>query len=110
MIDPEPTDAVEASVIINAPVEITWTLLTDPVHVAGWNDGDFTGSPTRVEEPDLLAYALPDGRLVEISLAEQGDATTLVVQRVTPDPTQPAEVQRAGWQTLLENFAAYAGG
>lgn len=110
MTDPTPTEPVEASVIINAPVEITWTLLTDPVHVAGWNDGDITGMPTRTEEPDFLAYTLPDGRHVEVTLAEQGDATTLVVQRVTPDPGEPAAVQRAGWQALLDRFAAYAGG
>ena len=66
---------------------------------------DFAGPYTAVETERRLAYALGD-RAVEIDfLAEDGG----VLVRVTFDAeTQnPAEIQRAGWQSILDNFAKH---
>jgi len=68
---------------------------------------DFNGVYTEVVENELLAYTMEDGRRARIEFMPMGNSTHL---RVTFDPEQEnsAELQKSGWQAILENFKKYA--
>ena len=76
-------------------------------------DGSFTfdleGSFTQVEAPHTLRYNLADGRKVEVSLQETADGV-LVAQRFEPEQENPEEMQRMGWQAILDNYGRFASG
>ena len=67
---------------------------------------DFTGVFTKVEPSELLVFRLDDGRMVEVNFVEEGDKTT-VVESFDPHPEQPLELQRQGWQAIMDNFKKY---
>ncbi len=64
---------------------------------------DFAGTYTRVDEPRRIDYAMSDGRNVRNEFIAQGDTVTV---RVTFDAESenPIEMQRQGWQAILDNF------
>jgi uncharacterized protein YndB with AHSA1/START domain len=64
---------------------------------------DFGGKYTDVIPNQLIAYEMPDGRKVEISFREENGLTHL---RETFDieNQNPEEMQRNGWQNILDNF------
>ena len=68
---------------------------------------DFWGTYTAVTAPTTLAYTLGDGRNVSIQFVANGDETT-VIEEFEAEQTHPVEMQQAGWQSILDNFAAYA--
>lgn len=68
---------------------------------------DFTGKYTRVEEPDRLDYLLDDGRIVNISFIPEGNQTT-VKEEFEAEGTNSIDLQRTGWQAILDNFKSYA--
>jgi uncharacterized protein YndB with AHSA1/START domain len=67
---------------------------------------DFTGTYTRVEPRHLIEYVMSDGREVRNEFVAQGD---IVKVRVSFDAEteNPVELQRQGWQAILDNFARY---
>jgi uncharacterized protein YndB with AHSA1/START domain len=67
---------------------------------------DFWGTYTTVNPPTELAYTLGDNRKVSIQFVANGDATT-VIEQFEAEQTNPVEMQRFGWQAILDNFAAY---
>ena len=48
-----------------------------------------------------------DGRKVKITFSSQGKETH-VVETFDPENENPAEMQRSGWQAILDNFKKYA--
>ncbi len=68
---------------------------------------DFGGTFDLVQAPALLAYTLGDGRKVEISFAANGSGTE-VIQVFEAEEENEIEMQRAGWQAILNNFRDYA--
>jgi uncharacterized protein YndB with AHSA1/START domain len=68
---------------------------------------DFMGTYTEVILEQHLAYMLGDGRVVEISLTEDGD-TTLLTETFDPESENSHELQRSGWQAILDNLKTYA--
>ena len=68
---------------------------------------DFEGIYNQLAAERLLAFSMPDGRQVKTSFVSLGDAT-LVRTSFDPDAENPAELQRAGWQAILDNFKRYA--
>jgi uncharacterized protein YndB with AHSA1/START domain len=74
---------------------------------------DFTGTYTVVKEHELIEYAMDkaphesESRQVMISFTEaQGGVK--VTETFDPENQNPAEMQRAGWQAILNNFKKYA--
>lgn len=67
---------------------------------------DFGGIYTDVEPLKRLAYTMGDGRKVEIIFSEDGNAT-LVKETFDAENMHPVEVQRDGWQAILNNFKKY---
>ena len=64
---------------------------------------DFEGVYTNVEEYKTIEYAMADGRKVQIQFSSQGDETK-VTEIFDPENTHPIELQRGGWQAILDNF------
>lgn len=54
-----------------------------------------------------LAFTLTDGRKVVTTFEAQGDATK-VTTVFDPDRDNPLDMQRDGWQAILNNFKAHA--
>ena len=68
---------------------------------------DFWGTYTAVAAPTTLAYILGDDRKVSIQFVANGAQTT-VIEEFEAEQTHPVDMQKAGWQAILDNFAAYA--
>ncbi len=71
------------------------------------SDGfDFKGVYTEVVENKILAYTMDDGRRARIEFTPEGNST---VMRITFDPEQEnsTELQKQGWQAILNNFKEY---
>ncbi len=119
---------------VRAPLAAVWRAYTTPADIVRWNaasddwhttsarvdlrvggefssrmeakDGsvgfDFAGTYTAVEPERRLAYQFGD-RMAEVTFAQQPDGV-LVTVRFDPETTHPIEMQRAGWQAILDNF------
>ena len=67
---------------------------------------DFGGDYTNVIEHKIIEYILGDGRKVKIEFSSEGNTTT-VVETFDAENTHSAEMQRSGWQAILDNFKKY---
>ena len=119
---------------VKAPIAAVWNTYTNPEHVTKWNfasddwhcpsatadlreggifssrmeakDGsfgfDFAGTYTKIVPQKRIEYAFGD-RNAEIDFEEKADG---VLVRVTFDAEteNPADMQRDGWQAILNNF------
>lgn len=68
---------------------------------------DFSGVYDEVVLHQLMAYTLGDGRKVAINFIPSGD-TTRVVETFDAEQTHSVEMQKGGWQAILDNFKKYA--
>ncbi|WP_163408729.1 SRPBCC family protein [Flavobacterium ajazii] len=68
---------------------------------------DFEGEFTLVKPNEALEYVMADGRKVEITFAETTDGVE-ITESFDPETQNPEEMQRAGWQAILDNFKNYA--
>jgi len=64
---------------------------------------DFGGVYDDVKTNELIAYTLGDGRKVSAHFSSDGN-TTKVVETFEAEDQNPVEMQRAGWQAILDNF------
>jgi len=64
---------------------------------------DFGGVYDEVKTNELIAYTMGDGRKVSAHFSSDGN-TTKVVETFEAEDQNPVEMQRAGWQAILENF------
>lgn len=64
---------------------------------------DFGGMYDDVKTNELIAYTMSDGRKISINFSTDGN-TTKVVETFDPESQNPVEMQRAGWQAILDNF------
>lgn len=69
---------------------------------------DFAGTYDEVATEDFISYTIGDGRKVEISFEDEGDGKTHVTETFEAESENPVEMQRAGWQAILDNFKKYA--
>ena len=67
---------------------------------------DFGGTYTKVTPLALIQYVLGDGRKVSVSFDNQ-KGKTLVTETFDPESENPVEMQRQGWQSILDNFKKY---
>lgn len=72
---------------------------------------DFEGVYDDVQAPGLapgrIAYTMSDGRTCEILFTREGTGTR-VVESFDAEKENPIEMQREGWQAILDGFKAYA--
>lgn len=64
---------------------------------------DFEGVYDEVVPQKNLAYSLSDGRKVSVAFEERNGQTT-VTETFDPEDQNPIEMQRDGWQAILDNF------
>lgn len=67
---------------------------------------DFGGVYTQVIPHQLIAYEMGDGRKVEINFSITGNETK-VVETFEAETENSIELQRGGWQAILNNFKKY---
>jgi uncharacterized protein YndB with AHSA1/START domain len=67
---------------------------------------DFTGTYTRVDPHVAIEYVLDDGRFVAVEFREE-DGAVRVTETFDAESRQTAELEREGWQAILDNFARY---
>jgi uncharacterized protein YndB with AHSA1/START domain len=67
---------------------------------------DFGGIYDVVRKNEYIEYTLGDGRKVDITFSSQGNKTK-VVQNFEAESTNPVEMQKGGWQAILDNFKKY---
>ena len=67
---------------------------------------DFEGTYTRIVPRRTIEYRMSDGREVAVEFAEQAGGVRV---RTTFDAEteNPPELQRTGWQAILDNFGRY---
>lgn len=67
---------------------------------------DFGGVYTNVDGKETIEYSMDDGRKVSIKFEDLGDSTR-VTETFDPETQNPEEMQRTGWQAILDNFKKY---
>ncbi|MBS1625412.1 MAG: SRPBCC family protein [Bacteroidetes bacterium] len=67
---------------------------------------DFGGVYDDVKVLEHVAYTIGDGRKVDIRFTPENNATR-VTETFDPENMNPIEMQRAGWQSILDNFKTY---
>lgn len=123
--------------MVQAPINTVWYHYTRPEAIMVWNtasedwhtpsaqvdlrvggtfcsrmeakDGsmgfDFAGTYTAVDPPTHLAYTF-GGRVAQVYF-ETTEAGTSVTVSFDAEEVNDPEMQRAGWQAILDNFARY---
>lgn len=67
---------------------------------------DFGGVYDDVQEYRSLNYTMGDGRKVSILFEGEGNSTK-ITETFDPESQNPEEMQRGGWQAILDNFRKY---
>lgn len=70
---------------------------------------DFSGFYDEVIPNKRITYTLEDGRKVDIIFQENGEETH-IRQTFEAENENPIEMQRDGWQAILDSFKKYAEG
>lgn len=68
---------------------------------------DFAATFTTIDAPRHLEYKLDDGRMVELRLAPAPEGTH-IKQTFDAETENDPEMQRMGWQSILDSFASHA--
>lgn len=68
---------------------------------------DFGGVYDEVRTNELISYTLGDGRTVSITFTSLGNETK-VSETFDAENSNPVEMQKAGWQAIMDNFKKYA--
>ena len=128
---------ISVSVEVNAPVAKAWEAYSSPEAINQWNfasddwqcrdarvdlrvggsfsshmeakDGsfgfDFEGTYTNIIEHQLLEYSFGD-RSAQVLFEQVGENSKVTVEFDTEDENA-VEMQREGWQAILNNYAKY---
>lgn len=123
---------------VSAPAEKVWRCWTEPTCIMQWNsaspdwhspnatsdlkeggafsyrmeakDGsagfDFAGTFTKVVPNKELSFTFGD-RTATVTFEEK-DGVTHITESFDPESENPIEMQRQGWQSILDNFKAHA--
>lgn len=67
---------------------------------------DFEAIYDEVKDKEKIVYTLLDNRKVVTTFEEQGHAT-LVTTHFDAEMENPVDMQRDGWQAILDNFRKY---
>ena len=67
---------------------------------------DFWGTYTEIKKHHYINSVLGDNRQMEVSFIENGTLTQ-VVETFEAENENPIELQKQGWQAILDNFKNY---
>ena len=68
---------------------------------------DLTGTYTKIVPHELIEFSLEDGRVVLVEFVA-GEEGVKVRETFDAESTHPPEMQRAGWQAILDRFVRHA--
>ncbi len=68
---------------------------------------DFGGTYDLVKKNEQINYTMADGRKAEIFFSKNGTGTH-IKETFDPESVNSVELQKGGWQSILNNFKAYA--
>ncbi len=67
---------------------------------------DFGWTYTKIKGHQTIEYIMDDGRKAAIKFETRGDGVT-ITETFEAEDTNPVEMQRGGWQAILNNFKKY---
>jgi len=67
---------------------------------------DFWGEYTLVKVNEAINYVMGDGRKAEIIFKDTPNGVE-IIESFDPETQNPEEMQRGGWQAILDNFKSY---
>ncbi len=67
---------------------------------------DLTGVYEEVDAPHALTLRLDDGRSARTTFVAEAEGTR-VTTAFNPKASNPGEMQRDGWQAILDSYAAH---
>ena len=67
---------------------------------------DFEAVYTKLDEGERFTYVMPDGREVIVDFLDMGNKTDMIV-KFDAETENPIEMQKGGWQAILDNFKKY---
>lgn len=67
---------------------------------------EFGGKYTQVKNHEIIAYTMVDGRKVKAEFKQVGNKTNVKVS-FDPENENSLEMQKSGWQAILNNFKKY---
>jgi len=67
---------------------------------------DFGGVYESVDQNEYIEYTIGDGRNVKVNFTAQGNKTD-VVETFEAEEINSIELQKGGWQAILDNFKKY---
>jgi uncharacterized protein YndB with AHSA1/START domain len=70
---------------------------------------DFCGTFTKIIDQSAIQIFLEDGREMNFQFIAEGQATK-VIESFEPEEVNSLELQKQGWQAILDNFKAYVEG
>lgn len=70
---------------------------------------DFSGVYDVLRQNEYIEYTIGDGRRVKVNFTPNGNQTK-VTESFEAEDTHSIELQRGGWQAILDNFKKYTEG
>lgn len=67
---------------------------------------DFEGTYTRIVPGEMIEYRMSDGREVTVEFIGRADGVA-VKETFDAETENPPELQREGWQAILDNFGRH---
>ena len=68
---------------------------------------DFEGTYTAVDLHKRIEYDMADGRIAKISFLKEGNGCK-IIESFEAETENPEEMQKGGWQAILNSFKKYA--
>lgn len=88
-------------------LKIGGTLKTTMAAKDGSFSFDFVATYTKVKMLKAIEYDIADGRHVSVQFEKVSGKETKVTETFEMENTHPEEMQRGGWQAILDNFKKY---
>lgn len=67
---------------------------------------DFSGTYTTIKPNEIIEYTADDNRKVQVHFFD-GDDKTTIIEVFEAENENPIEMQKLGWQSILNNFKKY---
>lgn len=67
---------------------------------------NFEGKYDNIVPNELIEYTMSDGRHVKVTFEEK-DTDTSITETFDAEDSNPVEMQRGGWQAILDRFKYY---
>lgn len=68
---------------------------------------DFEGIYDEVIPNQTIAYHMSDGRKVKVEFLQKSENETEIIETFDPESENSLDMQRDGWQAILNNFKKY---